>query len=125
MNKIQSIVLIIILSGCGSDSSLEMCANDKWGLPSGVNMHSNCDKYLSSQQKSMSWDRRLFNEVNNSRKFFSKKYYACAWEERKKDNQNFLNQSLGKKLKNQGYMSYYSSCEVLKQRLPESFDARY
>ena len=73
MNKMQSIVLIIILSGCGSDSSLEMCANDKWGLPSGVNMHSNCDKYLSSQQKSMSWDRRLFNEVNNSGKFFSKK----------------------------------------------------
>tara|TARA_Y100000389_G_scaffold194694_1_gene225052 strand:- start:375 stop:773 length:399 start_codon:yes stop_codon:yes gene_type:complete len=115
---------LLLLSGCGG--SLENCADDNWGsVRSGSNMHDRCNSYLTERQKSMSFEDRLFNEVQTPGKFFRKDYYECAFYERQKDKQTFLEQSLSQKLEHSGYEYQYSNCESLKQRRPETFDAKY
>lgn len=122
--KYYIIPLVMIITGCGG--SLENCADDKWGSGlSGVNMHDRCSTHLTSTQKAMSFSERLFNEVDTPGKFFSKDYYSCSYRERKKDQLSFLDQSLSVKLENNGYEYQYSNCESLKQRRPETFDAKY
>ena len=115
---------LMLISGCGG--SLENCADDKWdSVRSGSNMHDRCNSYLTEKQKSMTFEERLFNEVDKPGRFFSIEYYECAFRERKKDKTLFLEQSLSKKLKHSGYEYQYSNCEALKQRRPETFDAKY
>ena len=110
MNKIFPVILIGILSGCGS-TQIEDCADDKYKeFKSKPRLsYSACNKFLPGGRLT---DKMLFDEINGRVKF-SNEFYQCARIEHNKARIDFINQPLRKKLSNQLYETYYLRCKSI------------
>tara|TARA_Y200000002_G_C22509755_1_gene590787 strand:+ start:410 stop:781 length:372 start_codon:yes stop_codon:yes gene_type:complete len=122
MSKLFSILLVIVLSGCGGTAlktPLENCADDMM-MFFDIKLDTLDKIILDSSREDFMNEYRNYSSV---KQLGYDKLLQIA--KNKKANSDFLDLSVQDKLQNRNYEQYFKGCEKERMKYPNTFDTKW
>ena len=123
MNKLLPILLVVVLSGCGSspDVTLEKCADVEFKEIMLWNFNTTQKKFLAMTYSE--YIEYAEKNLSNIRGLSDEAFRGVKKMEKEKN--EFYKKTLSQKLESKRYTDMYKKCEIDKSKYPETFNAKW